>query len=108
MSRDSGLVLLSPDGDLVRVLARRTTSEIPVTAAAWGHDPSTVYYRTLGPRGETSFWAVSIAGGSPRLLLRLNNATRASRRWEFDTDGRRLYFTISTDDANIWKLELSR
>lgn len=107
LSRDSGLVLLSPDGRLLRVLARRNASEIPV-GAVWGRDPSTLFYRTNGPHNATSFWAISVDGGRPRLVLRLNDAWRTSRRAEFDTDGKQLFFTISTDDANIWKLELSQ
>lgn len=107
LSRDSGLVLLSPDGRLVRVLARPTESARPAFVV-WGGNPGTVYYHTVGPHGGSAFWAVSIAGGPPRLLLQLNDSGHMSRRAEFDTDGRRIFFTISTDDAAIWKLELLR
>lgn len=105
ISRDSGLVLLSPDGRLVRVLVHRAHSESP-SFAVWGRDPGTVYYHTFGPRNSSVFWAVPVLGGRPRLLLNLNNSRQSSRRGEFATDGRRLFFTIAADYANIWMLEL--
>ena len=107
LSRDSGVVLLSPNGRLVRVLAPISKSEMP-TYVAPGSDAETIYYRTIGRHLESSFWAVPISGGPPRLLLRLNDSKHASRRVEFDTDGKSLLFTISTDDANVWQLELLR
>ena len=105
ISRDSGVVLLSPDGMLVRVLARNSPDALPAFAV-WGRDPATVYYRTSGPHDGSKFWAAPVAGGAPRMLLRLDDSMHTSRRVEFDTDGKRLFFTISTDNADIWKLRL--
>ena len=41
-------------------------------------------------------------------MLTFDDPTRQPRRPEFDTDGRRLFFTIATDESDVWLLELGR
>lgn len=108
VTTDSGLVLLSPDGSDMRVLIpRNQTGRREGFFLAWGRDPSIVFYRTEDAQGIVSFWSVALSGGSPRLLLRLDDALHTSRRPEFATDGQRLFFTLASDDATIWRLALS-
>jgi Tol biopolymer transport system component/DNA-binding SARP family transcriptional activator len=104
---DSGLTLVSPDGQHRRQLVPpgRLGS---VAYCAWGPDPAVVHLRTLGKDAESLFWSVPIADGRPRLLLRLGDPAHNSRRAEFAVGANRLYFTLSSDDAAIWRLELIR
>jgi Tol biopolymer transport system component len=52
------------------------------------------------------FWRIPIGGGTPQLLLRLNDQWRASPRPEFATDGRRLFFMLTERQSDIWTVRL--
>lgn len=101
---DSGLALASPDGERRRMLVSHV--DLRGTCAAWGPSPATVFYRTTGASRESLFWSVPVTGGEPRLLLRLADPQHRSRTAVFAVDGKRLYFTLSSDAASIWRLEL--
>jgi len=77
-----------------------------VQFAYWSADGSTVYFKAFDEEGHASIWAVPAAGGTPRLLLRLDDPARPSLRREFATDGRRLYFTVAAPQADIWVMAL--
>ena len=72
-----------------------------ITWIAWARDPATVNFQTRDSLGIHSYWGMPTAGGTPRRLLRLAEPGRRSRRIEFDTDARNLYFTISSDEADV-------
>ena len=61
-------------------------------------------------RGEDGvshgFWRIPLDGGAPVLLVRLNDATRIAPRTEFATDGRRLFFTLTEREADVWSVRL--
>jgi len=75
--------------------------------AQWGPDGQTIYYKALDSRGNASLWSIPAAGGEPRELVRFDDPARTSSRAEFATDGRRLYFTASERESDIWRMELS-
>ena len=52
------------------------------------------------------FWSIPIDGGEPRLLVRLDDPQRTSPRPEFASDGRRLFFTLTERDADVWIVRL--
>ncbi|MFN8580846.1 MAG: hypothetical protein U0163_07725 [Gemmatimonadaceae bacterium] len=72
-----------------------------MTFVVCGRDPSQVYFQTRDSAGVHSFWSVATAGGAPRRLLRLGEPGRRTRRVEFDTDGRNLFFTVVDDEADV-------
>jgi dipeptidyl aminopeptidase/acylaminoacyl peptidase len=74
--------------------------------AQWAPDGRTIYYKAQDAGGAASLWAVPAAGGEPRELVRFDDPVRASSRAEFATDGRRLYFTASEREGDIWRMEL--
>jgi Tol biopolymer transport system component/DNA-binding SARP family transcriptional activator len=102
---DSTLALASPDNEQQRPLVPpgRLGAIIFCTR---GPDSTLVYFRTLGSNGESFFWSIPIAGGRPRLRLRLGDPLHNSRTVVFAVGTKRLYFTLSSDDAAIWRLEL--
>jgi hypothetical protein len=102
---DSGLALASADGQHRRLLVSpaRLGSACVV---AWGPNPATVFFRTVGENRESLFWSVPVSGGPPRFLLRLGDPVHRSRTAVFAVDGKRIYFTLSSDAASIWRLEL--
>ena len=66
-----------------------------------------MFYRTLDAEGIVAFWSAAVSGRTPQLLFRLDDPLHASRRAEFATDGKRLFFTLASDDATIWRMDLS-
>jgi Tol biopolymer transport system component len=74
---------------------------------AFGEDPNTIFVMTLRDDRRYAIYSVPIAGGPPRLVLRDDPARRISR-WDFTTDGRRLFFTLAADESDVYMMELSR
>jgi hypothetical protein len=68
-------------------------------------DGGTLYYKTFHAQGHSSIRSVPASGGTPRLLVRFDEAHQSSRP-EFATDGRRLFFTLSARSGDVWSVEL--
>jgi Tol biopolymer transport system component len=105
---NSTLSLLPVDEGALRPLVDGRSLRETITFVAWARDPSRVYFQTRDSTGVFSFWSAPTAGGSPRRLLRLAEPGRRTRRPEFDTDGRNLFFTVVDDEANVAVVSLKR
>jgi dipeptidyl aminopeptidase/acylaminoacyl peptidase len=105
---DSSLGLLPAEGGDFRLLVDGRALGENITFIAWGRDASRVYFQSRDATGASSFWSVPTAGGSPRRLLRLSEPGRRTRRPEFDTDGRSLFFTVLDDEADVAVVTLTR
>ena len=57
-------------------------------------------------RTGPGIWSVPADGGSPRLLVRLDDPRRTSPRPEFTTDGRRMFFLLAEREADEWAVRL--
>ncbi|MEX2154605.1 MAG: protein kinase [Gemmatimonadaceae bacterium] len=73
-----------------------------------GTDRSLVYVRAVDSTGVHAFYGVDRGTGKARLLMRLDDPRRRARRHEFATDSRRLFFTLSEDESDIWVTELRK
>jgi Tol biopolymer transport system component/DNA-binding SARP family transcriptional activator len=106
--RNTGLWVIAPGGGASRLLIDTRSLAAPLTPllAQWAPDGRTIYFKALDADGRTSFWSISAEGGNPRLLVRFDDPLRPSPRAEFATDGRRLYFTISERESDVWQMEL--
>jgi Tol biopolymer transport system component len=71
-------------------------------------DGRTAYFKSHDADGRASFWAVSLTGGRPRLLVRFNDASRASIRADFASGAGRLFFTLEDRQADIWMADVTR
>jgi hypothetical protein len=47
-----------------------------------------------------------LSGGVPRLLVRFDDPLRPSFRPEFATDGERLFFTVGSQESDLWVMDL--
>jgi Tol biopolymer transport system component len=103
------LRVIAPDGSGERVVVDAQAGAIPQPSyAIWSADSATIYYKAYDRDRQSSIWAVPVAGGTPRLLVRFDDPSRRSLRREFATDGQRFYFTIARDESDIWMAELQR
>jgi hypothetical protein len=67
-----------------------------------------VYLRAVDRQGRYAFYSIPSRGGTPHLVLQFDDPSHQPRRSEFDTDGRRLFFTIASDESDVWVMELMR
>ena len=77
-------------------------------AIRWAPDGRTIYMKTFDARGQAALWALSVAGGPPRLLVRFDEPLRPTRRPEFAVDARRLYFTLAQSESDVWVMGVRR
>jgi Tol biopolymer transport system component/tRNA A-37 threonylcarbamoyl transferase component Bud32 len=72
-----------------------------------GRDGRELFLRTIDLGGQLSFWAMPLAGGPPRLLLRVPGVEGGGRGY-WATDGKRLYFTRTDRESDIFVAEVNR
>jgi Tol biopolymer transport system component len=96
----AGLGLLSSTGASHLLVPNSATGE-EAFFSAWSPDGKTVYYVAKGPHGS-SIRAVPATGGVSRLLVRFDDPTRQHIKYGFSTDGRTFYFTVGSQESDIW------
>jgi Tol biopolymer transport system component/serine/threonine protein kinase len=102
-----GVLLVPPEGGEARVVAQASDSAGNVLFAEWGRDPATVYYLTVRPRELVwRFWAVPVTGGKPHLALAFDPAAEQLGGVAFSTDGTRIFYTVTSDESDVWTVEL--
>jgi Tol biopolymer transport system component/tRNA A-37 threonylcarbamoyl transferase component Bud32 len=95
------------DSDEGRLLYGRHAPADPRAAEVhWGPDSRTLYFRSRDQDGPALFWSLSINGGAPRLIARLDDLSHQSYRNDFTTDGKRLYFALNDRQSDISVVEL--
>lgn len=91
---------------LVRAGFRHGTVRYGVRFPAWPADGRTLYFNAMGFDGVPAYFAVPATGGTPRLLVRMDDPSRPSGRQEFTSDGTYLYFTVDNRQADIWVMSV--
>lgn len=83
---------------------------LSVTSARVAPDGGGIIAKASDARGSGFWWfpLTGLAAGSPRLLLRFDDARRPSPRPEFASDGRHLFFTLSERSADVWAVRIDR
>ena len=71
-------------------------------------DGRTIYFKAYDAQRRAQFWAIPVAGGTPRLLVRFADPARPSNRTDFAVDAKRFYFAIDDRQSDIWVAELKR
>ena len=72
----------------------------------WSPDGGTLYFKSHDSLSRASFWAVSAAGGQPRMLVRLDDPNWQSHRPFFATDGKRFYFPVEDRESDVYVAEV--
>ena len=109
----------TPDGRIVMTRAdtgaqrtvytpRPGTSDPIAEWPAWSPDGRSIWFKSHDPEGKASLWSMPSDGGSPRLLVRFDDATRPSYRVEWASDGKRIFFAINDRQSDIWVVELKK
>ena len=105
-----GIQILAMDGSVLRtVYGPKDSGSDPIPKIAHqSPDGRTIYFKSYDADGRASFWSIPAAGGAPRLLVRLGDAMRPSNRTPFDTDGKKLYFTLDERQSDVWVVDVRK
>jgi dipeptidyl aminopeptidase/acylaminoacyl peptidase len=103
---DTTLHLVQADGSGARLVFDGHPLGLTTQQVAFGSRSDVVYVHAVDRDSRHAFYELPLGGGSPRLILRFPDPARQPRRFEFDTDGKRLYFTLATDESDVWLMEL--
>ena len=107
VSAPRGVLLVAADGSGERVLVPQRPEHGGAMSTTWGGDPGVVYYLTVHPREFLwQFWAVPVSGGASRLILAFDPAAKQLGGITFTTDGRRIFYTVSSDEADVWTMDV--
>jgi hypothetical protein len=70
-------------------------------------DGHTLYVKSHDAEGRASFWSLPVSGGPPALLVRFDDMSRPSSRFEFAVGGGRFFFAVDEHRSNIWLADLT-
>ena len=105
---DTTLRVARADGSGARLLFDGHAMGLTTYQVAFGSRNDVVYVHAIDRDARHAFYEMPISGGAPRLVLRFPELTQQPRRFEFDTDGRRLFFTVASDESDVWMIELKK
>jgi hypothetical protein len=70
-------------------------------------DGRTLYLKSHDAEGRAAFWSLPLAGGAPTLLVRFDDLSRPSSRFDFAVGNGRFLFTIDDRRSNIWLADVT-
>jgi Tol biopolymer transport system component len=108
-SSAGAVMVMSATGDSARALVPRKEHSADPRAVYvdWSDDSRTVYYLAVDPAEQTSVWAVPVAGGEPRLMVRFDDPTREWHRFGFAARHGRFWFTVGDRQSDVWAAEVA-
>lgn len=105
---DGRIGIVAADSGAMRDLYVPGAGDPPAELAAFAANGRELYFKSHDASGRASFWSIPAAGGRPRLLVRFDDPTWSSNRFDFASDGRRFYFTIEDRQSDVWVAEVAR
>ena len=105
---DTTIHVVNADGTGSRLLFDGHQPGLTTLQVAFGRRPDVLYFHAVDRDSRHAFYEMPVRGGVPRLVFRFPDLARQPRRTEFDTDGRRLFFTVATDESDVWMMDLQR
>ncbi|HEX4561442.1 MAG TPA: protein kinase, partial [Gemmatimonadales bacterium] len=99
------LMVVGPGPERARVVLD-SAKGLLVETPKWAPDGRTIYFKSHDAAGHASFWAESVSGGAPRLVMRLDDPDFPSYRPEWALGGGRAYFGVNDRQSDIWVMEV--
>ena len=104
---DGRIGIVSADSGQQRDIYIPARGDPVAELAIYSADGRELYFKSHDEQGRASFWSMPATGGRPRLLLRFDDPSRASNRFEFASDGKRFYFTVEDRQSDVWLAEVT-
>jgi eukaryotic-like serine/threonine-protein kinase len=109
VSPDEGRIGLVPaDSGAPRVLYLPGTGDPLAELAVFSASGRELYFKSHDSLGRASFWSINASGGRPRRLVRFDDPAWSSNRFDFASDGKRLYFTVEDRQSDVWVAEIAK
>ncbi len=102
-----GLRIMPSAGTPSRLLVDNTKDGGEAFLSRWSPDGRTLYYLSRRSAGW-SIRSVPFTGGPTRALVNFDDPSRQPTRYGFTTDGRMFYFTIGSNESDVWVMTLGR
>jgi Tol biopolymer transport system component len=107
-NRRGFVMLASPKGGPAREIAKASAlGGGSLQTHGWSGDGATLFVAALYPNRRGAIWAMPVRGGVPQRVLS-DDAAHPFGRFDFTTDGKRLFFTIGQWESDVWVMELRR
>jgi eukaryotic-like serine/threonine-protein kinase len=108
--RAGGVEIGTSDHGTRRVLYQPTPhSADPIVQSVQAEpgDGRTLYLKSHDAEGRASFWSLPVSGGVPAHLVRFDDLSRPSSRFEFAVGGGRFFFAVDDHRSNIWLADVT-
>jgi len=79
-----------------------------VAIEGWSADGKRLYFRVIAPNGDRNIAEAPLDGGKPSILVRFDDPAKRSFNPFFSTDGKTIYFTLGSHEADIWVMDLRK
>ncbi len=99
------LLIVNPDSGAPRTVLDSAKSAMSAEYPVWSDDSRTLYFKSHDAKGNAEFWSIPVTGGTPTLLVRLDDPDRPSYRPEWSVGGGRMYFQIADLESDIWVMQ---
>ena len=110
MTRAGGVEIGTVDHDIRRVVyqpAPHSADPIVESVQVAPEDGHTLYLKSHDAEGRASFWSLPVSGGAPAHLVRFDDVSRPSSRFEFAVGGGRFFFAVDDRRSNIWLADVT-
>lgn len=105
---DGRIALVPSDSGTARALYIPAAGDPLAELAMFAANGRELYFKSHDSLGRASFWSIPVSGGHPVRLVRFDDPAWPSDRFDFASDGRRLYFTVEDRQSDVWVAEISR
>lgn len=108
-SRNGALEVMPSDSGAPRVVyAPKGPDDPSVEDVRISDDSRLLYFKSHDAEGRARLWSVPLEGGRPRLLVRFDDPSRPSTRWDFAVGAGRLFFALDEREGDIWVADIVR
>ena len=102
------LRVIPAEGGAVRTIPVPASLGQLVAIEGWSADGKKLYFRVIAPNGDRNIAEAPLDGGKPSILVRFDDPAKRSFNPFFSTDGKTIYFTLGSHEADIWVMDLRK
>jgi len=102
------LIVVPADSGPERTLFDASAPGAPFPEAMTWSSSGLIYFEAHDASGATTFWSIPAAGGTPKLLVRLDPVLYPAARLSFAIGNGRFYFPVEDHQSDIWVMEVGR
>ncbi|HEX9311137.1 MAG TPA: hypothetical protein VF887_10025, partial [Gemmatimonadaceae bacterium] len=102
------LRVIPAEGGAVRTIPVPASLGQMVAIEGWSADGKKLYFRVIAPNGDRNIAEAPLDGGTPSVVVRFDDRDKRPFNPFFSTDGKTIYFTLGSHEADIWVMDLRK